>query len=145
MTRENKAEKSNLGTNSEIISWIVFLFSFSIVLISFISVVFPALILASDTIKIPGIEPVTPDPFETGVWSAGVIISSIIIFSLALLHHKKKIKPLSALFEKIFSFEISKKVSLVVMAILLVIYISVSAGELSTEETLEDYIGVKKD
>ncbi len=143
MSKHKNAKKPELGTNSTI-PWIVFLFSISIVLISFISVVFPALILVSDTIRIPGIGPVTPDPYETGVWSGGVIISSIIIFSLALLHHKKKIKPLSALFEKIFSFEISKKVSLIVMAILLVIYVSASAGELSTQETLEDYVGVKK-
>ena len=126
------------------IPWIVFLFSIGIVLISFISVVFPALILASDTIRIPGLPSVTPDPFEFGEWSGGVILSSVIIFSLALLHHKKKIKPLSKLFEKIFSFEISKKVSLITMAVLLIIYVSFSAGELSTEENLDDYTLVKK-
>jgi hypothetical protein len=113
-------------------------------LISFISVIFPALILASDTVTIPGIQSVTPAPFETGIWSGGVIISSVIIFSLLLLHHKKKIPTLSKLFEKVFSFEISKKVSLIVMIALLVIYIAASAGELSTQENLEDYVGVKK-
>ncbi|MCJ8305460.1 MAG: hypothetical protein HRU07_00230 [Nitrosopumilus sp.] len=40
------------GTNSTI-PWIVFLFSISIVLISFITVIFPALLLASDTVIIP--------------------------------------------------------------------------------------------
>jgi len=144
LTKGKNAEKTKSGTNNTIVPWIVFLFSFGIVLISFISVVFPALILASDTFRIPGIEPITPDPFETGVWSGGVIASSVIIFSLALLHHKKKIPSLSKLFEKIFSFEISKKISLIILAILLVIYVSVSAGELSTQETLEDYVGVKK-
>jgi len=144
LTKGKNAEKTKSGTNNTIVPWIVFLFSFGIVLISFISVVFPALILASDTIRIPGIEPVTPDPFETGVWSGGVIVSSVIIFSLALLHHKKKIKPLSALFEKIFSFEISRKISLIILVILLVIYISASAGELSVEENFADYVGVKK-
>ncbi len=144
MTKGKNAEKTKSGTNNTIVPWIVFLFSFGIVLISFISVVFPALILASDTFRIPGIEPVTPDPFETGVWSGGVIVSSVIIFSLALLHHKKKIKPLSALFEKIFSFEISRKISLIILVILLVIYISASAGELSVEENFADYVEVKK-
>jgi len=143
LAKHKNAEKTESDTNS-IIPWIVFLFSISIVLISFISVMFPALILASDTIRIPGIESVTPDPFETGVWSGGVITSSIIIFSFALLHHKKKINPLSRLFEKIFSFEISKKVSLIIMIIILVIYVSASAGELSTEEILADYVEVKK-
>jgi len=143
LAKSKNAEKTT-RTNSTIVQWIVFLFSISIVLISFISVVFPALILASDTVRIPGVEPVTPDPFETGVWSGGVIVSCIIIFSLAFLHHKKKIKSLSKLFEKVFSFEISRKVSLIVMIILLVIYVSASTGELSVEENLEDYVGVKK-
>ncbi len=143
LTKENRAENPNLGTNNTIIPWIVFLFSISIVLISFISVIFPAFILSSDTVRIPGIEPVTPNPFEGGVWSSGVIITSTIIFGLAILHHKKKILVLSKLFEKIFSFEISKKVSIIIIVIILIIYISASAGELTTQENLEDYVGVK--
>jgi len=139
-----KQENADSGTKSQIIPVIVFVFSIGIVLISFISVVFPALILSSDTVKIPGIVTVTPDLFETGVWSGGVIITSVIIFSMALLYYKKKIKPLSRLFEKIFAFEISKKVSLIIMIILLVIYISASAGEISTQENLDDYVEVKK-
>ena len=121
----------------------MFLFSISIVLISFVSVIFPALILASSTVTIPGIAPVTPDPFETGVWSGGVVISSIILFGLALLHHKKKIPSLSKLFEKIFNFEISKKTALIAMIVLLGIYVASSVNELSAEEKFEDYIGVK--
>ena len=58
--------KSNKVKNNQIIPWIVFLFSISIVLISFVSVMFPALILVSDTVKIPGIDSVTPEPYETG-------------------------------------------------------------------------------
>ena len=106
--------------------------------------IFPSLILVSDTVAIPGVKPVTPEPFEAGIWSGGVIVSSAVIFVLALLHHKKKISTLSKLFEKIFSFEISKKVSLIIMIVILVIYISASAGELSIEENLGDYAGVKK-
>ncbi len=138
-------EQKNMDSSkkSSIIPWIVFLFSIGIVLISFISVIFPALILASDTVRIPGIETVTPNPFETGIWSGGVIISSVIIFSLALLHHKKKISILSELFEKIFSFEISNKVSIVIMIVILATYISFTAGELTVQENLEDYAGVK--
>ena len=74
----DKIEKNDFQStkvkNNQIIPWIVFLFSISIVLISFTSVMFPALILVSDTVKIPGIVPVTPEPYETGVWSWGVII-----------------------------------------------------------------------
>lgn len=140
MTKENNVDS---GIKSQTIPWIVFLFSIGIVLISFISVVFPAMILSSDTVIIPGVEPVTPDPFETGIWFGGVIVTSAVIFILAILHHKKKIPTLSKLFERIFSFETSKKVSLIIMIIILVIYISVTAGELSIQENLEDYVGIK--
>jgi len=136
-------ENNSKSGTSTIIPWVVFLFSIGIVLISFISVIFPAFILVSDTVTIPGIQPVTPDPFETGVWSGGVIITSIIIFSLSILHHKKKIPTLSKLFEKIFSFEISNKVSIIIMIIILAIYISFTAGELAVQENLKDYAGVK--
>lgn len=130
-------------TNS-LVSWIIFLFSISIVIISFIPVIFPALFLASDTISIPGIESITPDPFETGIWSGGVIVSSIIIFGLLILHNKQKIKLLSKLFEKVFSFELSQKMSIIIIIILLIIYVSATSVELSTEEDFEDYVEVKK-
>lgn len=141
MLTENKTTKK---TNSAVILWIVFLFSISVVLISFVSVIFPALILASNTITIPGMKSVIPDPLEPGIWSGGIIISNGIIFGLLFLHHKKKIKSISAIFEKIFSFEISKKVAFVIMTILLIIYVSATAGELSIQENLEDYVGVTK-
>ena len=105
----NKIEKTDTNSvkpkNNHIIPWIVFLFSISIVLISFVSVVFPALILVSDTVEIPGIDPVTPDPFEIGVWSIGVIISSLITFGLVFLYFKNKLPNfLLSLFSKLFSF-----------------------------------------
>ena len=144
MTKDKNVEKTKSYTKPQIIPWIVFLFSISIVLISFISVIFPALILSPVTVQIPGIDIMTPDLFELGVWSIGIIISNGIIFSLTYLHYKKKIKSLSRLFEKIFSFEISKKTSLMIMITLLIIYITLTTGELSTQENFEDYVGVKK-
>ncbi len=130
--------------NNQIIPWIVFLFSISIVLISFVSVIFPALILVSGTTVIPGINPVTPDPFEPGVWSFGVVISGVITLGLAFLYFKQKLPNfLSVLFLKIFTFEISKKTAFVILLVLLIIYLSASSVELSSQESFEDYAGVK--
>jgi hypothetical protein len=156
----DKIEKTDIKSakvkNNQIIPWIVFLFSISIVLISFTSVVFPALILTSDTLKIPGIDSVTPEPFETGVWSVGVIISSIVTLGLAFFYFKNKLPEfLSSLFSKLFKFEISKKIAFITLLVLskkiafitllvlLIIYISASSAELSTQEIFEDYAGVK--
>ena len=123
-SEHKKFEEESKSSNS-VVSWIVFLFSISIVLIRFVTVIFPALILVSDTVVITGIEPVTPEPFETGVWSSGAIISSVIIFGLAYLHFKNKLpNSISSVFRKIFSFEVSRKVSLIAIIILLIIYVS---------------------
>jgi hypothetical protein len=144
LKNDKKEKMVKIGTNSTIVPWIVFLFSISIVLISFVSVIFPALILVSDTLEIPGIEPVTPEPFETGIWSGSVIGSSIITLGLAFLYFKNKLpSSLSSLFAKLFAFEISKKTSFIVMIVLLIIYISTSSVELSSKEIYEDYEGVK--
>ena len=142
-TKKTDLEK-NVIKNSQIIPWIVFLFSISIVLISFLSVVFPALILVSDTVTIPGIEPVGPEPFETGVWSGGVIVSSIIIFSLTILYFKNKLPTfLNRLFTKIFTFEVSKKSAFIILLVLLIIYVAASSAELSSQEIFADYEAVK--
>lgn len=146
-SKENSESPNRVSineNNTKIVPWIVFLFSISIVLVSFVSVMFPSLILVSDTLNIPGINPVTPEPLETGVWSGGVIVSSIVTLGLAFLYFKKKLpRSMSKIFEKLFSFEISKKVALVVMVVLLAIYISASSTELASQEIFEDYTGVK--
>ena len=143
-SKPEKIENESKTSNSNVILWIVFLFSIIIVMISFVTVVFPALILVSNTVTIPGIESVMPESYETGVWSGGVIISNIIIFGLAYLHFKNKLpNTISSVFRKIFAFEISSKVSLIIMIILIIIYIFVTIPELSTEETWEDYKDVK--
>ena len=141
---EKTDAKSTKVKNNQIIPWIVFLFSISIVLISFTSVMFPALILASDTLKIPGIDPVTPEPYEAGVWAGGVIITSVITFGLTFLYFRNKLPGfLASLFAKIFTFEISKKSAFIILLILLIIYISASSAELSNQEIFEDYTGIK--
>ena len=143
----DSADASNVqpsNTENKIVPWIVFLFSIGIVLISFVSVMFPSLILVSDTVKIPGIEPVTPDPFETGVWSGGVIAAGFITLGLAFLYFRQKLPSfLVSIFTRLFFFEVSKKTAFIVMAVLLAIYLSASSVELSSQEIFEDYSGVK--
>ena len=131
--------------NSNIISWIVFLFTISIVLLSLVPVVFPAMIGSSGTVKIPEIEIARPDPFETGVWAVPLIVVDAIVFGLLILYFKKKLpKQLSSAFSFLFSFEISKKVSIIVVAIIIIGYIAATADELGVEETWSDYKLVKE-
>jgi len=140
ISRNNRSEMPNL----KLISWIIFLFSITIVLISFVSVIFPALILVSNTLIIPEIESITPNPYESGVWSAGVIISNVIIFGLTFLYLTNRLPiAMSNALKRLFAFEVSKKIAFISITILLIIYITASVSELSTEENFEDYKNVK--
>jgi len=95
------------------VSWIVFLFTISMVIISLTPVVFPALIATSFTtvsdLQQFGISGGEIDSFETGPLAAPLFITSGVIFGLAILHFKNKLPQLSKAFEFIFNFEISKK------------------------------------
>jgi len=144
LVKDKNIKKDSLS-KSTIVTWTVFLFSMSIVLISFISVLFPALILASDTVTIPGIKPVTPDLFETGAWAGSVILANIMIFLITILHFKNKLPcGISKLFEKLFRFEISRKVAFFTVMIILSIYTIGTSFELTTDEKFEDLIPVEK-
>ena len=126
------------------IPWLVFLFSITIVLISFVSVVFPGIIQSSDITTILNIPKAGPNQYETGTWAAPLIITNVIMFGLFTAYKKDKLpKNIENNLKKIFNFEISKKTAFVTMIILLGIYVTASANELSAEEKWEDYDGVK--
>ncbi len=145
MAKEKSTEKTEIKLYSTLIPWIVFLFSISIVLISFVSVIFPSLVLVSDTLTIPGIESVTPEPFETGVWSGGVIAVCAITFGLMFLYYKNKLpKSLANLFRKLLTYEISKKSAFITLLVLLVVYTVAASTEISSQEIYADYVGVKQ-
>lgn len=147
-TRENnrsdfQQKKGNLVT------WIVFLFTISVVLISLTSVVFPALIVSNVTnvSDLPelGIYPVKIDPFESGVWAVPLLVTNLVVLGIAILYFKKKLPYLiTRSIDFIFSFEISKNAALVVIVVFLAIYVAASASELATEDTWLDYAKTKK-
>jgi len=130
------------------VSWIVFLFTMSMVIISLIPVVFPALIATSFTsvsdLEQFGVSGGEVDPFEAGPLAVPLFITSGVVFGLAILHSKNKIPLLSKAFEFIFDFEVSKKIAIMTMIVILAVYIAASAPELAEDQQYEDYIGVKK-
>ena len=137
--------KDNKDQSVSRIPLIVFLFSIGIVLTSFVSVIFPALIVGSNTTIIPDIQPVLPSLFELGVWSYGVIISSVVVFGLLYLFYKNKLpSSVSKLFKKIFNFEVSKKTTFITLVVILVMYVGFTTHELWLQETWEDYEPIKK-
>jgi len=131
------------------VSWIAFFFTTSMVILSLIPVVFPSLIVVNFTsvneLEQFGISGKQLDTFETGPLSGALFVTSGIVFGLAILHFKNKLpQSISKGFQFIFGFEVSKKVALASMVVILAIYVAASANELSEEEQWEDYVGVKQ-
>ena len=119
------------------ISWIIFLITLCTVIISLVSVVFPALLIRS----LGGFEDnLGINSFEAGIWAWPFLITNLIIFSTAILYHKKKLpKIVTKLINFIFNFEVSKNVAFFVMLIVIGLYITFSVNELFNGEFLPDF------
>jgi len=147
-TRENNNRSNFQQKKVNLVTWLVFLFTISVVLISLTSAVFPALIVSnvtnvSDLAEL-GIYPININPFETGVWAIPLLVTNLVVLGIAILYFKKKLPYLiTRSIDFIFSFEISKNAALVVIVVFLAIYVAASASELATEDIWEDYAGVK--
>jgi len=143
----NSSKVNVMKRNQDWVTWAVFLFTISIVLISLVSVIFPTLIASSDSIinelKELGVTLFEVNSFELGVWSVLLIGFNILIFTTTFLYFKKRLsKFIKNSFDFVFNFEVSKKIAFVTIALLLSIYVIVNFNELATEEQWEDYPGV---
>jgi hypothetical protein len=126
------------------ISYIIFGIVLIVSLISLVPVVFPAFI--SDAVIPNGFEQMglttqDIDPFETGPLAGLLIFSNIVIFGVYFF--RKKI-PIISKISKIFSFDIPKKISLVIVFVVIVAYGSIVFSEVYTDEIYEDWNQVEK-
>ncbi len=119
--------------NSPIISYAVFFCTLAVIILTLITVIFPALFSSYFGLYAENLE-----PFELGHQATFLITGNVIIFGLGILYYKKKIpSTLSSVIEKIRIFELSKKVSVVVLLIILGIYVGFSAPELFIDESTQ--------
>jgi len=119
-----------------LISYAVLFVSLAIAFLPILSLIFPALIV-SFTTQFPD---ETVDPFEFGVLFLPFLVTNLILLGIFILYHRKK---LPTLIEKsikfIFNFEVSKRVSLLVILALLAIYVAFSFHELLEPEQWPDF------
>ena len=101
--------------------------------ISLLSVVFPALILT----EFGNITTNLYDKFEIGNNAFVLILGNIIILSLGYVYKKNKITNFSSFVNKIRDFDISKKQSLIIGIIILVVYAAITSPELTLDEALQ--------
>ena len=112
---------------------IVFLFALVMVGISLLSVLFPALILS----EFGNIVSDNYDKFEFGNNAILLILSNVIILSLGYIYKKNKIENFSLFVNKIRSFDISKKQSLIVGIIIIAGYTMITIPELYIDEVTQ--------
>ena len=126
--------------SSQYVSYAAFFCTLVIVLLTLIPVIFPALYSSFF-----GMFTENLDPFELGYQSIFLIVSNIVIFSFGIAYYKNKIPPIvHSIFEKIRTFETSKRVTVISLIIILGIYIGLSSPELLLDESVDwsDYHAV---
>ena len=78
------------------------------------------------------------EPFELGHQAVFVITSNVIIFGLGILYYKKKIpSTLNNAIEKVRTFELSKRVTLVSLFVIIGVYVGFSIPELFIDESTQ--------
>ena len=128
--------------NSQVVSYVVFFCTLVVVLLNLIPIIFPPLYSSFF-----GMFTENLDPFELGYQSAFLVVSNVVILGLGVAYYKKKIpSSVHDLVEKIRTFEISKRVAIIYLAIILGIYVGLSTPELFLDESAEwsDYNSVLK-
>ena len=126
--------------NSQGVSYLVFFCTLVVVLLTITPVIFPALFSS-----LFGMFTENLNPFELGYQAIFLIVSNVVIFSFGIAYYKKKIpSSVHDVFERLRSFEISKKVAIISLAIILGIYIGLSTPELFLNEAKDwsDYHAV---
>ena len=123
---------------SKTVTYAVFFFSIGIIGISVISVIFPALIL-SQTYDFE----IDLNPLETSPWALPIISSTTITLIFGFLYYKNKLpNSLSSKINFIQTFDISKKIAVIIGILILVIYVGFTIPELFIDEVNQwpDYL-----
>jgi len=116
--------------NSQKVSYVVFFAALIVVLLTLTPVIFPALYSS-----VFGMFTENLDAFELGYQSIFLIVSNVVIFGFGIAYYKKKIpSSIRDIVEKIRTFEIPKKIAIVSLAVILIVYIGLSTPELFLNE-----------
>jgi len=131
---------NNLISKSRLLSYGVFGFSISIVLLCCVSIIFPALILNinSEFSEFPFYTPQV-EPFEIGVLAIPFLVINGITLLIGIIYYKKDYS-----LNRLFNFDISKKITIITIMIILSSYIVITIPEFEKNEEFADLIKIEK-
>ncbi len=114
--------------NKSIISLVAFAFSITIVFISIIPIVFPALLVSSAS----SLDEISINPWEMGGLAMPLIVINVLFLLFGIAYFKNKLPTwVKKLVQNLLNFDISKKTALIVLGVILLIYTAASAVESS--------------
>ena len=104
------------------------------------SVIFPALIQStnSEFSELPFYTPQV-DPFEIGVLAIPFVIINGIVLLVSVIYYKKNYS-----LNRLFNFDVSKKVTIVTIIIILLAYTIATIPEFEKSEEFSDFVGIEK-
>ncbi|MEE3213438.1 MAG: hypothetical protein VX209_02805 [Thermoproteota archaeon] len=115
---------------SNFLSYLVFISTLSIVLISLFAIIFPGFLISNYFPYDADLE-----PFEPSIWLIPVFSFSFIVLALGFGYYKTKLPDqIYKCIKFVLNFETSKRTTLIIVIIILIFYIGFSVNELSINE-----------
>ena len=115
---------------SNFLSYLVFISTLSIVLISLFAIIFPGFLISNYFPYDADLE-----PFEPSIWLIPVLSFSFIVLALGFGYYKTKLPDqIYKCIKFVLNFETSKRTTLIIVIIILIFYIGFSVNELSINE-----------
>ena len=127
-------------TKTILLTYLVFGFSASIVLLCSVSIIFPALIssINSEFNEFPFYTQQV-DPFEMGSLAIPFLIINGIVLFIGIIYYKKKYS-----LNRLFNFDVSKKITIITIIIILSAYVIATIPEFEKDEEFADLIKIEK-
>tara|TARA_B110000014_G_scaffold256746_1_gene240291 strand:- start:350 stop:1579 length:1230 start_codon:yes stop_codon:yes gene_type:complete len=121
---------SQTSQKKYILTYLISIFSLVVVGITLLSTVFPALI-----ISIFGIHSNNLQTFEIGNNALIILLCNVIIITLGILYYKNKLPTQLQMFiSKILGKQLSRKLTIIIISIILLVYVIFTAPELFIDE-----------
>jgi len=112
------------------ISYAVFIATLTVVVINLVSVFFPALITTLSSGSPGGV-----DPFESSAWAIPILVINLVFLGFGILYYTERLpNSIRNSIKFIRNFEVSRKVAIIVIVVLLGLYIGFTIEELSVYE-----------